>query len=214
MLLHFSKCNRDVTNVLVRFQASVAAVLKTDARSKYELKNNIKTMLHTLSQPCGDVCPLSSRIQDFASAARDLPDHEVACFIHATQKRGVEVGKSQVRDRPGEAFQQGAFGKTHTEDTDHRMVVGSWEKINNRGKYLINISNNADAVFPTDHQNIVNQKFLHAKKRAVHLTRSTCCDSRRNTLDFFGQKVVGTINTSTRELTSNGVGQKGVGHRY
>lgn len=69
------------------------------------------------------------------------------------------MGKSQVRDRPSEALQQGAFGKTHTEDTDHCMVVGSWEKINKRGTYLINISNNADAVFPSDNQNIVNQKI-------------------------------------------------------
>lgn len=82
-------------------------------------------MSATSSQPRGDVCRLSSRIQDFVSAARDLPDHEVACFIDTAQKRGVEVGESQVRDCPGEALQQGAFGKTQTQNTDHCMVVGS-----------------------------------------------------------------------------------------
>lgn len=71
------------------------------------------------------------------------------------------MGKSQVRDRTGEALQQGAFGKTHTEDTDHCMVVGPLEKINNSGTYFVNIINNADVVFPTDQKHFGFFFFAH-----------------------------------------------------
>lgn len=65
-------------------------------------------------------------IQYLASSAGELPDHEVARLIYAAQQRGVEVGKGQICNSSGEALQQRALGKSHTQDANHRMVVGSW----------------------------------------------------------------------------------------
>lgn len=83
---------------------------------------------------CGDLhifpratfqCLLRVRIQYLAASAGELPDHQVAGFVDAAQQGGVEVGESQVCDGSGEALQQGALGETHTQDTNHSVVVGS-----------------------------------------------------------------------------------------
>lgn len=198
-------------------------MLKTDARAR-------NTSLKITSKQCCTHNPdcavtsvhYSSRIQDFASAARYLPDHEVACFVHAAQKRGVEVGKCQVCDGPGEALQQGAFSKTHTEDTDHCVVVGPWEKMNNHGTYLVNIGNNTDAIFLTDHHNTVNQKFWYGRKTTVYLAGLHTSEEelQKATEKMDVEQATRNIRLLSAQLstqvklTSNGVGQKGVGHRY
>lgn len=45
------------------------------------------------------------RIQYLVSSASELPDHQVACFIHTAQQGRVEVGKNQICDGSGEALQ-------------------------------------------------------------------------------------------------------------
>lgn len=83
-------------------------------------------MLAGVCVPAGGASFYYFRIHDLVSIASELPDHQVASFIHAAEEGGVDVGESQIGHCSGKALQQRALGEAHAQDTNHRVVVRSW----------------------------------------------------------------------------------------